>query len=142
MWPHRSHDFLWISVTYLLAGFSAMPSASRVSSEQASTILREVPPEKAFYFYSAVGSPLNVSAGSLGEFLQRISIVEPVSLAFHSDRKDFESWVSMLGDDELSKKLARVRGARLQYEPLRNRLYSTTKARLDQLTQLSKNRLQ
>jgi len=82
---------------------------------------------------------LNVSASSLKEFLQRISTVEPVSLAFHSNRKDFESWVSMLGDDELSKKLAGVRGARLRDEPLRTRLYSTTKNRLDQLTQLSKN---
>ena len=119
-----------------------MPGASRVSTERASTILREVPPEKAFYFYREVGRPLNVSASSLKEFLQRISIVEPVSLAFHSDRKDFEGWVSMLGDDELSKKLAGVRGARLQDEPLRMRLYSTTKTRLDQLTQLSKNKSQ
>jgi len=117
-----------------------MSGVSRVSSERASTILREVPPEKAFYFYRAIGSPLNVSASSLREFLQRLSTVEPVSLTFHSDRKDFESWVSMLGDDELSKKLAGVRGARLRDESLRTRLYSTTKTRLDQLTQLSKNR--
>ena len=126
----------------MLARFPPMPGVSRVSSERASTILREVLPEKAFYFYRAVGSPLNVSASSLKEFLQRISTVEPVSLAFHSDRKDFESWVSMLGDDELSKRLAGVRGARLRDESLRTRLYSTTKTRLDQLTQLSRSKSQ
>jgi len=81
---------------------------------------------------------LNVSASSLKEFLQRISTVEPVSLTFHSNRKDFESWVSMLGDDELSKKLAGVRGARLQDEPLRTRLYNATKTRLNQLTHLAR----
>ena len=140
MRSHGSHDFPGASVNYSLARFQAMPAAPRVSSERASSILREVPPEKAFYFYRAVGSPLNVSASSLKEFLQRISIVEPVSLAFHSDRKDFESWVSMLGDDELSKRLAGVRGIRLQDEPLRKRLCNTTKTRLDQLSQLSKNK--
>jgi len=46
----------------------------------------------------------------------------------------------MLGDDELSKRLAGVRGAGLQDEALRTRLYSTTKTRLNQLTQLSKNK--
>jgi len=142
MWFNGGNDFLGTSVNYLLGRFPAMPGASRVSTERASTILREVPPEKAFYFYREVGRPLNVSASSLKEFLQRISTVEPVSLAFHSDRKDFEGWVSMLGDDELSKKLAGVRGARLQDEPLRMRLYSTIKTRLDQLTQLSKNKSQ
>ena len=140
MWSHVGHDFLWKSVNYLLARFQAMPGASSVSSERASTILREVSSEKAFYFYRAVGSPLNVSASSLKEFLQRISTVEPVSLVFHSDRKDFESWVSMLGDVELSTKLAGIRGARLRDEPLRTRLYGTTKTRLNQLTQLAKNK--
>jgi len=142
MWPHGSHDFLGASVNYPSARLPAMPPASRVSSERASTILREVPPEKAFYFYRAIDSPLNVSASSLKEFLQRISTVEPVSLAFHSDRKDFESWVSMLGDDDLSKKLGGVRGARLRDESLRTKLLSTTKTRLDQLTQLTKTKSQ
>ena len=142
MWSHGGHDFLGASVNYSLGRVPTMPGAFRVSSERASTILREVSPEKAFYFYKEVGSPLNVSASSLKEFLQRISTVEPVSLTFHSDRKDFESWVSMLGDDELSKRLAGVRGAGLQDEALRTRLYSTTKTRLNQLTQLSKNKSQ
>jgi len=113
-----------------------MPGTSRLSSERASSILREVPPEKAFYFYRAVGSPLNVSAKSLKEFVERIATVDPASLAFHSERKDFEGWVSMLGDGELSKRLAGVRTARLRDEPLRMRLYDTTKSRLEQLSQL------
>jgi len=142
MWSHGCHDFPGTSVNYPPAELLTMPPASRVSSERASTILREVSPGEAFHFYRAVGNPLNISANSLREFLQRVSTVEPVSLAFHSDRKDFESWVSMLGDDELSKKLAGVRGAGLRDEALRTRLYSTTKTRLNQLTQLSKNKTQ
>jgi len=113
-----------------------MPAASRMSSERASGILREVPPNKAFFFYREIGTPLNVSARSLSEFLGRISTVEPDSLAFHSKRKDFEKWVSMLGDDDLAKRLATVRGARLRDEPLRTKLYDTTKNRVDQLSRL------
>jgi len=113
-----------------------MPETSRLSSEQVTSILREVPPEKAFFFYRAVGSPLYVSARSLKEFVERLATVEPASLTFHSERRDFESWVSMLGDGELSKKLAVVRTARLRDEPLRTRLYTTTRSRLEQLSRL------
>jgi hypothetical protein len=93
-----------------------------------------VPPEKAFYFYRALDSPLNVSARSLKEFLERITTVDPSSLAFHSGRRDFENWVFMLGDHDLAKKLAGVRGSGLRGEPLRARLYNTTKNRLEQLS--------
>jgi hypothetical protein len=110
-----------------------------MTSEQASTILRELPPDKAFYFYREVNSPLNVSAGSLREFLARLMTVEPASLAYHCGRGDFETWVSMLGDDELAKKLAGMRGSRLKDESLRTRLYATTKSRVDQLTRLGVN---
>jgi hypothetical protein len=113
-----------------------MPSALGLSSEQALTILREVPPERAFYFYRAIDDPLNISARSLKEFLEQIRTVEPASLAFHSERKDFESWISMLGDDDLAKKLAGVRSSKLRNETLRTRLYNTTKNRVDQLSRL------
>jgi uncharacterized protein DUF5752 len=111
-----------------------MPNATGMNSERASNILREVPPEKAFYFFRGIDNPLNVSARSLKEFLERITTVEPASLAFHSERRDFESWVSMLGDDDLAKKLGGVRGSQLRDEPLRTRLYNTTKNRMEQLS--------
>ena len=118
------------------AQFKIMPNASKVSPERASAILREVPPEKAFYFYRGIDNPLNVSARGLKEFLERIGTLEPGSLVFHSDRSDFESWISMLGDDELSKKLAGIRAARLRGEPLRIRLVNTTRNRLEQLSRI------
>lgn len=110
-----------------------MPGKPRVSSEQAAAILREVPLEKAFYFYRGVDSPLNVSAKSLREFSEQIKTVEPASLVFHSERKDFENWTSMLGDSVLSARLGEIRTSRPQGESLRTRLYSTTKNRVDQL---------
>ena len=115
-----------------------MPGASRISSERASAILREVPPDREFFF-RAIGNPLNVSARSLSEFLERLSTVEPASLAFHSNRKDFENWISMLGDDDLTRRLAGFRGAWLRDEPLSAWLYNTTKGRVDQLSRLGPN---
>jgi len=133
---HVNHVFLWASINYLGGRSFYMPNSSRTSSGRASAILREVPSEKAFFFYRGVDTPLNISARSLNEFLERITTVEPASLAFHSERRDFESWVSMLGDDDLAKKLAGVRGSRLRDEPLRARLYNTTKNRVEQLSRL------
>jgi hypothetical protein len=105
-----------------------------MSKKQASTILREVPPEEAFFFYRAIDDPLNVSADSLKEFLERLSTVEPASLSFHSDRRDFESWVCMLGDEDLARKFAGVRGSKLRGEALRARLHQATKDRVEQLS--------
>jgi hypothetical protein len=104
--------------------------------KQASAILRELPPGEAFYFYRAIDNPLNVSASSLKEFLERIATVESASLTFHSERKDFESWVSMLGDEDLVRKLAGMRGSGLRDETLRTKLYRTTRNRVEQLSQV------
>ena len=114
-----------------------MPSTTSITSEQAAAILREVPAERSFHFYRGIDAPLNVSARSLNEFLERVKTVEPASLAFHSERQDFERWVAMLGDNELSKRLKAVRASRLHGEALRTRLYSATKSRVDQLARLS-----
>jgi alpha-amylase len=114
-----------------------MSSKQGIDSTQAATILREVPPEQAFKFYSAVDAPLGMSARSLGEFVERVKAVEPASLAFHVQRQDFEKWVSMLGDADLAKKIGKMRSARLEGEALRAKLYNVAKGRVDQLNRLA-----
>lgn len=114
-----------------------MSSTTKLNSEKAASILNEVPQERAFYFYSGIDRPLAVTAKSLTEFCERIKTVEPASLDFHTGRRDFERWVSMLGDNVLSKRLGEVRNSRAQGEPLRSKLYSTTRSRVDQLQRVS-----
>lgn len=114
-----------------------MPSKPRLSSEKAAAILSEVPVERAFYFYSAVDHPLSVSAKSLREFCEKVRGVEPASLAFHLERQDFERWVTMLGDSELSKRFGEMRVSKAQGESLSTKLYNTAKNRLDQLERAS-----
>jgi len=113
-----------------------MSSKITLTSGKAADILREVPREKAFYFYSTVGNPLNVSAQSLKEFAERLGTVDASSLSFHSNRRDFENWVTMLGDNNLVKKLGSVRASKLQGEALRAKLRSTVRGRVDQLARL------
>jgi hypothetical protein len=113
-----------------------MSSKINLTSGKAADILREVPGDQAFHFYSAVGYPLNVSAQSLREFAERLGTVDASSLSFHSDRRDFENWVTMLGDNNLVKKLGSVRASKLQGEALRSKLRSTVRGRVDQLARL------
>ena len=114
-----------------------MPSVQKTSPERAAKILREVPPHEAFYFYRAIDSPLNVSAKSLREFLDRVKSVEPGSLRFHAERQDFENWVIMLGDTDLANKIHGLKSSNLEVEALRTKLQATLRSRVDQLARLS-----
>jgi hypothetical protein len=114
-----------------------MSGAQRTKSEKAAAILREVQPNEAFYFYRGMNSPLNISARSLQDFLEKVNTVDAESLRFHMQRQDFEKWVSMLGDGDLAGKIGVIRKSNLQGEQLRSRLNSAGKGRLDQLNRLA-----
>jgi hypothetical protein len=57
------------------------------------TVLKPVPREKAFYFYSDIGNYTGKSAASLKEFAEKIEDVDVKSLGFHLRRGDFENWI-------------------------------------------------
>lgn len=108
---------------------------SKITKNQASQILNVVPHEQAFHFYTAIGHYTGTSANSLQDFCDKIQKVSPKSIEFHLPRKDFENWVSKLGDEDLAKKLASLREERLSDEELRRRIYETTKNRCEELKQ-------
>jgi len=97
--------------------------------EQAKRILREVPTEKAFHFYSDIGAKTGALAKSLGEFLHLIGSVELRSIEFHLSRGDFENWIRMLGDETLARQLAKVRLEKLSGDQLRKRLLQILRLR-------------
>jgi len=104
-----------------------------VAKSVAERIIARVPTDKAFYFYSEIGKPLEAFASSLGEFGEKLKTVEAKSLEFHINRGDFEKWVYMLGDGELARSLIRVRDAKLSGEKLRTELVRTVQTRIRQL---------
>jgi hypothetical protein len=98
-------------------------------------VLKSVPREKAFYFYSDIGNYTGKSAASLKEFAETVELVDVKSLEFHLRRGDFESWIiGVLKDEELTKQVRdELRVTNLRGEDLRKRLHSIISARLEQL---------
>jgi hypothetical protein len=103
--------------------------------ETISKILRTVPREKAFYFFTSIGNYTGVSASSLKEFMEKINEVNVKSLEFHLYRGDFEKWISeVLQDEELAVEVRKLQKFNLTGDALRNQLYVTVSRRLKRLT--------
>jgi len=99
----------------------------------ASNVLRSVPPQNAFYFYRAIGTPTGAAARNLPDFLGVLNTIDLASLQFHLGRGDFENWVKMLGDNTLAKQLAGLKEKKMHGEDLRLQLVDIVKARIDTL---------
>ncbi len=100
-----------------------------LNSNQAANVLHEVPGERSFYFYSGLESPLGRSANSLGQLIESIKDLPLQSIEFHMLRADFAKWISMLGDETLSKQIATIAQSGIRGERLRKRLLQTLKLR-------------
>jgi hypothetical protein len=106
---------------------------TKILKNVASNILRSVPPQNAFYFYRAIGTPTGAAARNLPDFLGILNSIDLTSLQFHLGRGDFENWLKMLGDDTLAKQIAALKDRKMRGEDLRMQLVDTVKARLDSL---------
>jgi hypothetical protein len=103
-------------------------------SGSSSKILRTVPREEAFYFFTSIGNYTGQSAASLDEFLQKIKDVNIKSIEFHVYREDFEKWVSQtLGDVKLADEIKGLRSLKITGNSLRDRLYFAVSRRLKEL---------
>lgn len=115
------------------------PMATTITetSRSVSNILRTVPDEYGFHFYASIGSPTELKARSLPEFLAQVEKADPSSIKFHSERHDFESWVRMLGDPTLAKQLATLSGQELSAEELKAKMLRILRMRVGKLKKLS-----
>ena len=111
-------------------------AAPKVDTKQVSHILRELPLDKAFHFYTGIDRYLDVYANSLTDFCKKILGVTSESIEFHLRRRDFESWLQGLGDLELAEKINLIRGMELSEEGLQKKVYDTVKSRCDELASL------
>lgn len=107
----------------------------KVTKENALSMLKQTPEDKAFYFYVEIGKPLNIHARGLREFSDIISQVNVESIEFHMSRRDFEAWFNVLGDIELEKKMALLKNRKVMGEDLRRQIREITKARYTLLSQ-------
>ena len=109
-----------------------------MNKREVERILRRVPRENAFYFFTSIGNYTGENAASFEEFLEKLKIVNPKSLEFHLYRGDFERWVAeTLEDEELAERIRKIRdSSRLMGEQIRRQLYYTVSRRLEELKKL------
>jgi hypothetical protein len=89
-----------------------------------SKILRTLPRDKAFYFFTSIGNYTGESVSSLKEFAKKILDVNVKSLEFHLYRGDFERWIAdTLEDNELARKIRQLKESKPLGIDLRDRLY-------------------
>ncbi len=95
-----------------------------LSESKSSRILRSLPRDKAFYFFTSIGNYTGESAASLEEFVKKILNVHVKSLEFHIYRGDFVKWIAgTLEDKALADKIERLRKLKPIGMDLRDRLY-------------------
>jgi hypothetical protein len=94
-----------------------------IKTENAKTILMQLPHGKSFQFYASVGKPLSFNAHGLQDFRNKILKAEVGSIEFHLSRGDFEAWFAGLGDVELAKKAALLEEKKIGGEELRRKLH-------------------
>ncbi|MGF3572897.1 MAG: DUF5752 family protein [Candidatus Bathyarchaeia archaeon] len=108
-----------------------------MKEEASAKILKTVPREKAFYFFTSIGNYTGENASSLKEFMEKINEVNVKSLEFHLYRGDFEKWINeVLEDAQLAEEIRKLKRANLTGESLRNQLYMTVSRELKRLTDL------
>jgi len=102
--------------------------------ERVSRILRNLPREKAFYFFTSIGNYTGESAASLKEFMYKINEVNVKSLVFHFHRGDFERWIAeVLEDKELAEGIRKMQKTNVTGDLLRSRLFEVVSKRYKQL---------
>ncbi len=107
-----------------------------INRETASEILRTVPHNNAFYFFTSIGQYGGEFAASLADFCQKIKRIDVKSVDFHFKRQDFQKWIrTTIGDAYLVNEINKI-GKSFQGEELRVRIYQTIERRLTELKEL------
>lgn len=101
--------------------------------ETASKILREVPSNNAFYFFTSIGQYTGEYAISLEDFCRKIRKIDLKSIEFHYWREDFEKWIrTTVGDAYLADKIKEI-GKTLEGDQLRSAICQTLEERIAEL---------
>lgn len=104
-----------------------------------SNILRIVPANNAFYFFTDIGQYTNRCSTCLADFCNAIRTIDAKSVEFHFKRGDFAIWIrETLGDNELANEINKV-SKTIQGEELRTTIHQTVDARLTKLKKLQAN---
>ena len=108
----------------------------RITFELIKKILRTVPQNEAFYFFTGLGQYSGKYATSLDCFCNKIKMLEAKSLVFHFKRKDFEKWIERtIGDAILANKIGGIEEP-VDGDELRTEIHRIVEQRLSELKKL------
>ena len=137
----------WLEKRHFLERTQNDPPAYRVSGlglialgllpREASSVFLSVPSEKCFRFYIGMGPDkfTGTLACSLSDLYEKLKTIDVRALEFHVPRGDVEKWVGdVLLDDDLGKRIGRVRQQNLKGDQLRNQMLSVINLRIRELT--------
>jgi hypothetical protein len=97
--------------------------ATTVSNKMATKILRTVPYNNVFYFFTGIGQYSGKFAVSLADFCEKIKRIDI-------------KWIrTTIGDAYLANTISRIRG-QIQGEELRGQIHQTVEMRLTELRKL------
>jgi hypothetical protein len=106
------------------------------NKEIASKILRTVPYNNAFYFFTDIGQYIGELAASLADFCKKIKTIDTKSIDFHYKRRDFQKWIrGTIGDVYLANEINKIQKS-IQGEELRVKICQIVERRLTELKKL------
>jgi hypothetical protein len=88
-----------------------------------------------FLFYGGSGEEnfTGIKAWSLVGFLHAIQRIDTTLIEFHNRKGDIEKWATLsLRDEELGRRLERIRASKFQGEELRRKLITAVQTRLNE----------
>ncbi|HYA77731.1 MAG TPA: DUF5752 family protein [Verrucomicrobiae bacterium] len=104
-----------------------------IGKEEAQRILATVTYDHGFHFFSGIGKYTGETAVNLFSFYEELKTIEPESVTFHFQRRDFQNWIkNTLGDVKLSDKIELIK-TDLKVEELKKELLKNV---LDRLVEL------
>jgi hypothetical protein len=106
------------------------------TKEIAKNIITYAPHDKSFNFHVDNDKTFHMHAHSLQDFANKLSKVDLKIIECHLDKDDFETWFKLLGDQELTKKVAIIKKRKITGEQLRFLLHNITEQRCQELTKL------
>ncbi len=107
--------------------------SKNLTYQDASNILSNVPQEKAFFFYIAVGVYTKVSAISLQDFAAKLGSIDEGSILFHYPRGDFQAWIrDIVKDNVLASRMCFIERG-ISGEKLRQELLKMVQTRISEL---------
>ena len=98
-------------------------------------LLKTLPFENRFQFYTELEKNTGITASSTVEFAEKLQIIPIQSVTFHFQRQDFQRWLKIsVGDEEIAERIDQINVWTHDDENLRKKLSKTVQNRMAELT--------